>query len=344
MRYTNNEPMRSIAQALIALIIAVACTQTTLIVSATQLPEGIDEQLSFEVSPQLPGPNEAVTIVVRSFSTNLNAADISWFVNGALITRGTGQTSFSFRNGNAGQTTKVDVFIVKSGGGELARSFAFAPADLELVFEADTYVPPFYKGRSVFTHQADYHVVAIPKFIGNSGNVIPADQLVYEWRINDRVVQDKSGFGRNVFTGTGELVSRPFTIGVEATDQSGVIVAEKRLLIEPYEAETLIYEDNPLYGVIFERAIDDTFKLDRQEVALQAIPFFFSESSVFGRTLEYSWRIAGQLVIQPKDQVRMVVRNVDNVEGTSMINLFVESPAYILQAAETSAQLQYDEI
>jgi hypothetical protein len=167
---------------------------------------------------------------------------------------------------------------------------------------------------------------------------------VYEWRINDRVVQDKSGFGLNVFTGVGELVSRPFTIGVQASDRSGVIVAEKRLSIEPYEAETLIYEDNPLHGVIFERAVDDTFTLDRQEVALQSIPYFFSESAVYGRALEHSWRIAGKLVIQPKDQSRIVVRNVDNVEGTSVVDLYIESPDFILQAAETSTQLKYNEI
>jgi hypothetical protein len=35
---------------------------------------------------------------------------------------------------------------------------------------------------------------------------------------------------------------------------------------------------------------------------------------------------------------------VDNVEGTSVVDLYIESPDFILQAAETSTQLKYNEI
>jgi hypothetical protein len=325
-----------------AAVLAVAITPFATSI-ATQLPEGINEQLSFVVSPELPGPGDPVTISVTSYSSNLNAADISWFVNGALVTRGIGATKFSFTNGSTGATTKVDVFIVKAEGGELARSFSFAPADLELTFEAEGYVHPFYKGRTVFTHQSPYRVVAIPRFIGSNGGVIPESQLVYNWRVNDRAVQDQSGYGKSVLRSVGSLVSRPFSVSVEVTDQSGIIKAEASTYIEPYESEVLMYEDNPLYGIMYERAVDGPFELDRQEVALLAVPYFFGINTPKDIDIEYEWRLAGSIVSLPPNQNRMVVRNVDNVKGTSNIGLFVSHMTNILQAAQTSAVLNYDE-
>jgi hypothetical protein len=72
-----------------------------------------------------------------------------------------------------------------------------------LLWEASTYVPPFYKGKSLYSAGADIHVVAIPQVNDSAGNPIPASDLTFKWEMNGDAYADHSGLGRDTLDFTG---------------------------------------------------------------------------------------------------------------------------------------------
>jgi hypothetical protein len=315
--------------------------------AALQLPEGIQEQLTVDISPTIPGPNESVTIGVRSFSSNLNASDIYWYVDGAPAASGRGMTSFTTTIGDVGTETRVFVRIAKVDGGEVAREIVFSPADLELVFEALTYTPPFYEGRSIMTHQAPYKVVAIPRFIDTNGKRYSEKELVYTWKVNGRNVPEATGYGSYTMTSKGALVSRAFDVTVEAQTPDGSIIAKKTIFIEPEEAELLLYENNPLYGVLYNRAVDETVDLGSESsIDLKASPLYFGVESASAETLTYDWRIDDKAIIAPRneDELSLQVPEGEGLAGTNIVSVQARNMDDILQAGYRALTLTFGEV
>src|SRR4051812_7374844 len=67
--------------------------------------------ISVTVSPENPQPNQTATFTVSSYSSNLDVASISWYVNGRQISRGTGMKTFSTQIGAIGTKTSVKVVV-----------------------------------------------------------------------------------------------------------------------------------------------------------------------------------------------------------------------------------------
>lgn len=308
---------------------------------SAELPEGIQEQISYDVTPLTPGPNENVTISVTSYSANLSGADISWSVNGVLSVRGTGATSFSFKMGGLGEQKNISLRIVKANGGIITREFSFTPAGLELVFEADGYTPPFYDGRTVFTHQAPYHVVAIARFTDATGKTYQPSELLYTWKINGRANLPADGYGRSTMNAKGELISRPFYVSATVETPDGSLRANKSIFITPYEAEMQVYEDNPLYGVMYEKALTGTYPLDRSEVSVVAEPYFFGVSDPEDASLTYVWNLAGENLAIPPNQNKLIIRNDNNSVGNTTVSVFARHTGDILQEAGTNFSIDH---
>lgn len=308
--------------------------------SALQLPEGVQEQISVDISPRNPGPNETVTITVRSFSSNLGGASIAWFLNGELLLNERGATSFSTKTGDVGTQTEVLVRITKAEGGEIARVITFAPADLELIFEPLTFTPPFYKGRSVYTHQAPYKVVAIPRFIGLDGTRYSERDLVYTWRVNGRYVEGAGGLGGNVLEAKGSLVSRPFDVSVEVQSPDGTIGAKETVYVSPSTPSLVLYENSPLYGILYNNAVDGNLNLGKEtELSVSAIPYFYGVSDPEDTDLTYNWSIDDRTVIMARNENDLTVRipEGEGLVGSNRVYVEARNMLDVLQAdyAET---------
>src|SRR5437868_2154660 len=74
------------------------------------------DDINITMVPENPGPNQTVSISIASYSTNIDAATITWKVNGATKQSGLGSKNFSFVTGNSNTTTTVAVVVRTSGG------------------------------------------------------------------------------------------------------------------------------------------------------------------------------------------------------------------------------------
>lgn len=306
----------------------------------TGLPQGISEDLNITITPEIPDPREPITIFVESFSTNLQTSTITWSEDGKIIKSDFNETTFQTIAPEVGQKKVITMTIEKSNGSVIEKKITFAPAEVDLVYEAETYTPPFYKGGALFTSQSNLNFVAVPRFISEQNTLISPQNLVYKWKIDNRNIQASSGVGKNKFTYEGVLIQRPTNITVEVTSLDGLFQAKDVVEISLQNPEVVVYENNPVHGIIFEKAIEGTFNMDREEISLTAQPFFFNSRDVDGFLTQYYWYTNGILGSE-SDLGEVTFRADSEQKGIASIQVVANRASYLLQNASTNFQLDF---
>ena len=112
----------------------------------TNLPTA-ESFLGIKTIPKNPGPNQKVVASLDFYLTDLKKANVAWYLNGKLIEKKIGKTSFEFKTGNLGSLSVVNVVVDTFEGEVFQEEIAVRLAEVNLVANAETYIPPFYKGR-----------------------------------------------------------------------------------------------------------------------------------------------------------------------------------------------------
>ncbi len=307
--------------------------------SSSEFTKGIEEQISVDVTPSYPRPGEDVVIFIQSYSTNLDKAKITWRVNSQVELQQIGATKFTFTMGQLGESKSINIYVEKNGGGVIEKTYFFIPTEVDLIYSAETYVPPFYKGKSWPTHQSTIRVVALPRILDDYDRLISPDTYTYKWSRDGRVIQDQSGYGKNIFTYTNDLLDQDVKISVEVSPREYNSVASASIIIDPVEPEIVVYEKNPIYGTIFEQAITGIYSLNRNEITFEAIPYFFTENN-----LDFSWVMNGQMIQSVQNPSEITFRIEGEEAGRSNISLNVTNNDKILQSTSNAFTLLFEKI
>lgn len=327
--------MRKVFRLFIILVLV-----ATFIPAYSQLP-GV-EVAELTLSPERPGPNESVTAKITSYVTDLNLADISWSINGANATSGKGMKSFNFKTGAPGAKTTIEVMVITRDGLPIVKNITIYPAKVDLIFEAQSYTPPFYKGRAYFPYQGAAKVVAIPDFFDQSGKKIPNEQLIFNWTEKDRQIKDFSGLGKNTFNFRGEFLTRTDDISVEVSSIDRKMLATAKISIPPISPKVVFYEDHPEYGILFNRALIQTINLDKTEMRVAAVPYFFDGDLRDNSILRYDWNLNGIPTNNNTDT--LTVRNSEGGSGTALISLQLSNTTNIFQFADNSVSVNFGSV
>ena len=298
--------------------------------------------LNLNLSPENPGSNQTVTASITSYSANLNSATITWVINGKTIKKAVGETSFQFVTGNPNATTNLSVIARTSGGETLSQSVILKPANVDLIWQTDSYTPPFYKGKAMYSHQNKITFIALPHITNSNGAEIGAKNLIYKWSNNGTVIDPLSGYGKDTYTIVGSIISRPLNIEVSVTSPSsgGTALAEAR--VAPTEPVVLFYKKNPLYGMEFQNALSgEVALLDSKEITVVGVPFFFGTRDLYAPELSYKWSVNGVSIDEDTTQTTRVFRQPEGIGGTSNISLSVENSDKILQFASSNFNLNF---
>jgi len=295
------------------------------------------DYLQIKMSPENPGPNQKVLVSLELYITDLKKAQISWFLDGQLQKKDFGLTSFEFTTKSVGQSQKISILINTFEGSEIRKDIILRPADVDIVWNANTYTPPFYKGRALLTgHGNELTVSAIPNLVDTNGVRIDPQALNYEWHKDNTFLNTKSGFGKNSITIDRESIPRPFNIKVLVSTIDGSISAQKTIKITYLKPQVLVYEKHPLYGILFNNAVKES-DLENQEITLSAIPYFFSESFKNSPLISYEWKQNGQKILQSSGQNTMTFRKEDNNQkGKVNIEVSVQNRDDFIQTANES--------
>lgn len=298
--------------------------------------------LDVKVFPATPGPDESVQITIDSYLTDLYKARITWSLNGTVLLRGLGKTTFTFQNGPSGQTTYVSLSFTTNTGEIVTKDFSFTPVGVTIMWEADTYTPPFYKGKALLSPEATVRVIATPD-ITTKGSPFGAGNLVYSWKKDDYPAS--TGYSKNVysFISSKPLNNTKITLDVSSVDDSSQSEMQIYLpLVHPF---ILFYEKDPLLGVQYNKPFDTETTLNKKEFSISAEPYFFSnESTESGSspTIRYTWSVNGK-DIQNSGRT-ITLRNDTGVDGSSLISLSMRGIIKTFQSASKDLQVNFKSV
>lgn len=298
----------------------------------------IAEYLKVQFSPQRPKPGETVRVSAESYLVDLSKATIAWSVNGKVIERAIGQTTFSFQVGASGATTRLGILITAPTGGEVYKEYGFNPLGLTLLWEADTYTPPFYKGKPLASYQSRVRAIAIPDAM-NTKDAVRADSLSYVWRQNGYAVPEASGYAKNSYTFTAPRPYEDMRISASASPLVGGAQSEFSLALPIANPFVLFYEDNPLLGVRYGRPLAGAFSLAEEDVSVRAEPFFFSNERGEVPLFSYTWELNGKEVQNYGRS--MLLRNTERATGESLLTFGMRGTVKTFQSASQSLRIKF---
>lgn len=212
--------------------------------------------------------------------------------------------------------------------------------EVDLLWQAETYAPPFYKGRGLWSNQSRIHFMAIPQGLGD-----PA-KLDYKWIKNGTVLGNISGIGKNYIFFSDSVLSRPQNVKIEITRPSIAlggyeeyeVLASASVILAPMSPTLLVYENNPLYGFMFHREISGTHELEEKEITFSAFPLFFSATSRADSAISYQWRTN---VGEAETRNSVTYRTPDDASGSSEVRVRASSKSKIMQDANRSFLIQF---
>jgi len=279
-----------------------------------------------KITPESPGANTDVEIVLQSFSIDLDDAVIAWYEDGVKKIEGPARKTYTFRTGQAGKSMRVAVTI--TWGTIIAEKvFVVNPADVDLVWEASTYTPAIYKGKAPISPGSTVLITAIPSFVSEAGGKLPASDLVYTWERDFSTLHSQSGKGKRTLA--IEMKGRSeTTVKLSVREASGALSASNKIILRPTNPVLRFYEEHPLLGTKYERALGPNFVLRSEENTLRTEPYGMYSS---GEPLMYKWLVDGRDAIEHQESRNLItVRKEKESKGRSTLSLTVSNPSKFL--------------
>lgn len=292
--------------------------------------------LVISANPQYPGPNSIVQLTAESPLLDLQASDVEWTVNGAPA--GSGE-SITTTMGALGHPTTIGVSVSGQSGND-SSSITLIPTSIDLLWESDSYVPPFYKGRALPGSSSSIRVLAMPHFINPDGSSVPDSEINFTWKLNDGIDESQSGLGEYSAVFPAAILYGSDTIDVVAQTTDGSLDGEASVSV-PTQAPTLVlYEDNPLFGVMYHAALPSSSSASELETSFAAVPYFANASSANDPSLAYQWTVNGSPVdADPQDPSEITINAQSS--GVATIGLSISNPSDPFFGASGSWQVAF---
>ncbi len=294
--------------------------------------------LELSLNPEYPVAHQTTSAQVELYGLDIERYEISWFVNGILKERKVGQTEFFFQVGDWGKTTTLTVQVNTPNNGLLTNQLSIIPVEADLIWEADTYTPPFYKGKAVNSSNAVINITALPNFVNSSGQKISADKLIYKWTEDSKVRGNQSGYGKKTISLEGPQTNRSKRITVEVQSMDGTLKAKKIISVRSQSPQIIFYKEDPLLGTLYNTALKDEYNLIGEELRVVAVPFFFS----FQNETRYNWTMNNQSLDNNLDKDKIILRRPTDQTGQSKVALKIQNLDKILQFTENDFLIKFE--
>lgn len=281
------------------------------------------------LTPEFPSPEGSVEVSLSDYTVDTVGATVSWYVDGVLRKEFTNERSIKIQAGKLGTTVPVRVMLSRSGAPSLSASVDVVPSQVDLIIEADTYVPDFYRGRALPSPESSARAIAVV----HDGSGASASSYTYTWEDDGSVLFGGPVKGKQAIDFTVSRF-RGKTLGVTVTNSAGVTVGERTIEVPQTEPRLLFYEYSPLRGLL-ERAVTGPLPLISEEVTVYGEPYFFHTGVARGDA-EFSWRIDGSPVNVMGGEPNAVTLRQVGAGGGAEVNLRVVSTKRIPQVVDGS--------
>lgn len=289
--------------------------------------------VTMEAIPKFPKEYSTANVSVQTYSFDVSRAETVWRLNGKIIKQGIGISEIDIETKGAGEKMLVD-FTATLNGETIKKSIDITPHAIDMIIEADTYTPKQYRGRSLPITDSDMRVIAVPNITLN-GKTYTDDELIFSWKEDDQYIQSASGVGRSIFNVKSPKVFRTKDISVEITSLDKRIDAGNSISIKAQNPKVLLYEQNPLQGVLYQKAITNSATLNNDEIILVAEPYFFPGRNRDSVAATYTWELNNKDVqTGDSDPGKITLRQAGQGQGNVSVGVTVLGTLTQLQNAE----------
>lgn len=294
------------------------------------------EPIQYVITPEVPGPNQTVTIEAQGIGTFLGDSAITWQKDGKTVQAGAGLRTYTFVTGGIGSVTQVRIDVKSPSDGSFTKTFVFRPSAVNLVWEADTSAPPLFLGKPLYSGGSSLKVIAFPTVVIN-GSRVAAQSLSYQWTRQDQALPAQSGLGRTILSFGGDQLQAQEDIGVKIYFGTS-LVAQGAISIPASQPQIQLYERNALRGVLYDAALPAGIALSGKEITVVAQPYYFSNSALRAGSLQYAWALDGNDITGP-DSARgiLTLRQTGSGAGQSSLSATLQNNAddQLVQSAQT---------
>lgn len=143
---------------------------------------------------------------------------------------------------------------------------------VDIVVEAGTYTPSFYRGRAEPVPGGPLKLIAIVRDSGTLDN----KSLLYYWNVDGQPINAGKPSSESI-----ELRApnkNEFLVRLEVTGENGTLVAERSEIIGLSKPFVVFYEVNPLRG-LSRIAVGDTLLVTAEEATIEVSPYFLDTIS-----------------------------------------------------------------
>jgi hypothetical protein len=279
--------------------------------------------VSIALSPQYPTPQSSVHLTVNGSGIDLSGSSITWRANGKVIAQGAGKTSADITAGALGSEIDVEADVTASGGPSYSAQATVAPTQLDLLVGSDSYTPAFYLGRALPSAGTDLIVQALAHFQRSNGALISDSDITYTWKQDGQVLGSISGRGKSSVVIPIQHLYGGNQITVDAASSDGSRAGETTVTV-PLSAPILaVYEDHPLYGVLYNDALLSSTHVPEAEMAFAAVPYFAQARAANDPNLSYAWSVNGTRISSSAGTPQEITINAANSSGQALLSLEV---------------------
>lgn len=295
-----------------------------------------DEAISVSISPEYPGRGETVTISLSGRTFDIDAATVTWTVGGKKVLEGPAEKNYSFTTNESGAVSVITATVLTSDGTRYQKGISVSPSQVDLIWEAQTYTPPFFKGHSLASSESIITVVALTELKGSTGATLPASKLIYKWSKDGKNISSASGLGKQSFTFTGAKLFNDSKVTVSISSQDGLATAERSISIPVSNPRIVIYPSPALLGTQYGNALGNSFTLSEDEMGVRAVPFYFSTNAAGVSATTLAWSLNGKILpTEPGSDMFTTLRKGASA-GTARISVKGAHTSNLLQSAEWS--------
>lgn len=206
------------------------------------------------------------------------------------------------------------------------------PDLVDIIIEADTTSPSFYKGRREPSAGSTIRAIAVLQ------NAQQEDSYAYRWEVENDVIGGGAVLGQDVIVFTAPQTDQ-FRIRVDVIDLAGKAIASEQRFITLSEPMVAFYEDSPLRGVSG-IAIPDNYVLVSEEVSVRAEPYFVSQD-IFLNDYDLSWHIDGREVSNPTANPQVITLRNNGGSGTFTIDFVLHNLLSLTQSVRNAFTITF---
>lgn len=298
---------------------------------------------TLSISPENPDPFAQVTVSLNSYSFDPSRSFISWSVNGKKVLSGLGETKLHTTLGQAGTQAIIDVTADPvSGNGIYSDEIIVTPASVWVTWEAiNSYVPPFYKGKSLPGEGGDLKILAIPSFY-EKGKRDDPNLMSYTWTVNGQLLHDSSGLGKKTYTTRLNVLENENDYKVVVTSLSGSISSRGEEKVIPTPITPLFYKGDALLGTDYANAISKRVTINK-ETTFTFEPYYITTQNLSSPDIIWTWSLNGVPTI-PQGINYLTVIPKDNSVGAGSLDVSIENTKKYLQKNEQVLNIAFDTV